>query len=207
MAAQTSKLQELLNGFGVSGDEDRRGAPRFALLMQGAKLASEFGEILCVVRDASSDGVSIRHYGHLPDCEQFTFELANGENFPVSLVWRDEQHAGLKFPDEVDTGRLVKLASGHYPRRQLRVNTMLEGSVRAGDETHVITVRNISQQGACIECRDYLEVGETVTVETETLEPVSARVRWCLSTIYGLVFDEPLDCEQLAAIVADARRH
>jgi hypothetical protein len=46
-----------------------------------------------------------------------------------------------------------------------------------------------------------------VTIETDTLGQTSATVRWRLSTIYGLVFEQPIDCEQLAEIVADARRH
>lgn len=193
----------------ISAEEqlDRRTAPRFALLYQAAKLISRHGEILCVVRDASTDGVRVRHFGHLPQSDWFDFELANGEVFPVRLIWRDEEHAGLKFPDEVDPDRLVRLATGDYSRRQLRLKTMLEGMVATDGREHCMTVRNISQQGACIECREDLSIDSIVQIETDALKPVNARIRWRLATIYGLVFEEPLGCEQLAEIVAEARLH
>jgi hypothetical protein len=207
MSALPEDLQNASQAFDKEVQADRRGAPRFALLIQAAKLISETGETLCVVHDASSDGIKVRHFGHLPDGNELRFELANGEIFPVQFAWLDETFAGLKFPEGVDLQRLVKLAQGDLPKRQLRVNTLIEGMVGINTLEHCMTVRNISQQGACIDCREELEINQRVTIETETLWPIKARVRWRIATIYGLAFDEPLSCEHLAEIVADARRH
>jgi len=207
MSALPKNLQALLQPSESEALPDRRNAPRFALLFQAAKLISQSGETLCVVHDASSDGVRVRHFGHLPEGTFLHFELANGEVFPVQAVWQDETYIGLKFPDEVDLERLVKLARGGYDRRQLRVNTLLEGSVSTGSDVHCMTVRNISQQGACIDCREDMAIGQELVIETDAIEPTKAKVRWRISTIYGLVFDEPLSCEHLAEIVADARWH
>jgi hypothetical protein len=207
MSALPESPNAALNAFDAEQQADRRGAPRFALLIQAAKLIAPFGETLCVVHDASAEGVRIRHFGHLPAGTEFRFELANGEMFPVRLMWQDEVYAGLKFPAEVDLDRLVKLAQGELPKRQLRVNTLLEGMVGVNTVEHCMTVRNISQQGACIDCREDLELDQVVTLETETLWPIKARVRWRIATIYGLAFEEPLSCEHLAEIIADARRH
>lgn len=207
MSALPEDLHNASQAFDTTNQADRRAAPRFALLIQAAKLISESGETLCVVHDASADGVRIRHFGHLPEGKALNFELANGEIFPVQIMWLDETYAGLKFPAEVDLDRLVKLAQGALPKRQLRVNTLLEGMIGVNTVEHCMTVRNISQQGACIDCREELEIGQAITLETETLWPTKARVRWRISTIYGLAFDEPLSCEHLAEIVADARRH
>jgi len=191
----------------AEGVAERRAAPRFALLFQAAKLVTNQGETLCVVHDASADGVRVRHFGQLPEGAYLRFELANGEVFPVEQIWHDEIHLGLKFPDGVDLQRLVKLAQTGQSRRQLRVNTLIEGMVCTAEGEFCMTVRNISQQGVCIDCREALEIGQPVAIETETLWPTKARVRWRMSTIHGLVFDEPLNCEHLAEIVADARRH
>ena len=207
MPALPEDLHNASQGLETEAQSDRRSAPRFTLLIQAAKIISDKGETLCVVHDASSDGVRVRHFGHLPDGAPLRFELANGEVFPIQIIWIDETYAGLKFPAEVDLERLVKLAQGELPKRQLRVNTLLEGMVGINTAEHCMTVRNISQQGACIDCGEDLEIGQTVTIETETLWPVKAQVRWRISTIYGLVFDDPLSCEHLAEIVADARRH
>jgi hypothetical protein len=207
MSALPEDLHKQSQALDTQTNADRRAAPRFALLIQAAKLISENGETLCVVHDASQDGIRVRHFGHIPDGKALNFELANGEVFPVQFAWLDETFAGLKFPEGVDLERLVKLAQGDLPKRQLRINTLIEGVVGINTIEHCMTVRNISQQGACIDCREELEIGQRITIETETLWPIRARVRWRIATIYGLVFDEPLSCEHLAEIVADARRH
>ena len=186
---------------------DRRGAPRFALLMQAAKIISCEGEYLCVVHDASTEGVRVRHFGHLPNEKLLKFELSNGEVFPVQCVWHDEVYLGLQFPAGVDLGRLVKLSTDSLPRRPMRLETVLEGAVSTASAEHCITIRNISQGGACIECREELAVDHPVTLEADALQPVLATVRWRIGTVYGLVFDDPLRCEDLAAVIADARRY
>jgi hypothetical protein len=135
------------------------------------------------------------------------FELANGEVFPVQGVWHDDVYLGLRFPDGVDLDRLVKLSTDGLPQRPMRLNAVLEGVVNTGEREHCITIRNISQGGACIECREQLAVGHAVSLETDVLAPIEADVRWRIGTIYGLVFDDPVSCESLAAAIADAQRH
>lgn len=185
--------------------DERRKAPRFTLLIQTAKLISGRGEFLCIVRDASADGVRVRHFGHLPDERFLEFELANGEGFPVQLVWRDEEYAGLKFPDEVDLARIVKVSNDTLPRRRLRLRTVLEGTLSYGGLTRPATIRNISQQGAGIECREKLAIEQLVRLQTDELEPVFAKVCWRSDLAYGLVFEETLSLERLARIAAGSR--
>jgi hypothetical protein len=187
---------------GGEGHEERRKAPRFTLLIQTAKLISSRGEFLCIVRDASADGVRIRHFGYLPEERFLEFELANGEGFPVELMWRDAEHAGLKFPSEVDLERIASMSNGTLPRRRLRLRTVLEGTLSFGGLTCPATIRNISQQGAGIECRQKLAVAQLVRLETDELEPVFAKVCWRNGIDYGLVFEETISHQRLAKIVA-----
>src|SRR3569833_4793355 len=86
---------------------DLRGAPLFALLMQAAKIISCEGEYLCVVHDASTEGVRVRHFGHLPNEKLLKFELSNGEVFFVLCVWFVVVFLGLFFPAGVDLNSLV----------------------------------------------------------------------------------------------------
>jgi hypothetical protein len=185
-------------------EEERRKSPRFTLLIQTAKLISSRGEFLCIVRDASCDGVRIRHFGQLPDERFLEFELANAEGFPVELVWQDEEYAGLKFPAEVDLDRIVKLSNENLPRRRLRLRTVLEGTLSFGGLSCPVTIRNISQQGAGIECREKLAIEQLVKLETDELEPIFAKVRWRKGLDYGLVFEETLNHARLARIVASS---
>lgn len=183
---------------------ERRQAPRFTLLIQTAKLISHHGEFLCIVRDASTEGVRIRHFGYLPPDEYIEFELANGQRFTVRLAWQDEEYAGLKFNEGVNLARIVKLSSASFPKRQLRLATEIVGMVRFADMTFPVTIRNLSQQGACIECFPRIALEQLIRLEGDDLEPVFAKVRWRKGTVYGLVFEETLTLERLAEIVAQA---
>ena len=109
---------------------ERREATRFALLIRAAKLIAGNREYLCIVRDVSVDGAKIRHYGALPDCNQFQVELSNGHVFPARLIWVDETHAGLRFEDRVDLSRIISPSSGDRPRRKLRIRTEAPALVR-----------------------------------------------------------------------------
>ncbi|HSG35560.1 MAG TPA: PilZ domain-containing protein [Sphingomonadaceae bacterium] len=184
--------------------DDRRASPRFTLLIQTAKLISHHGEFLCIVRDASEEGVRVRHFGFLPPDEYIEFQLANGEKFTVQLVWQNEEYAGLKFNNDVRLDRIVKLSNGNLPKRQLRLETQLQGSLRFSDINCDVTIRNLSQQGACIESEEVLAVHQLVRIEAEDLEPIFAKVRWRKANIYGLVFEETLGLARLAEIVAQA---
>ena len=46
--------------------EDMRGAQRFTLLIRTAKLVSETGEFLCIIRDVSATGLRLRLFHDLP---------------------------------------------------------------------------------------------------------------------------------------------
>jgi hypothetical protein len=203
-ASAEPKALEPASGADEEQAAERRQAPRFTLLIQTAKLVSHHGEFLCIVRDASSEGVRIRHFGFLPPDEFIEFELANGQRFTVQLAWKDEEYAGLKFNKEVNLGRIVKLASSSLPRRQLRLATEIVGKIKFADLTCPVTIRNLSQQGACIECVERIAVEQLIRLEGDLLDPVYAKVRWRKGTVYGLVFEDTLTLERLAEIVAQA---
>jgi hypothetical protein len=185
---------------------DRRSSPRFAVLSQTAKLVGDDQECLCVIRNASVDGVKVCHFGFLPEGKSFEFELSNGEVFPVKVVWRDDESAGLEFPSEVDLERLARMNNDADSRQHLRFDTALDGAVANDSGRHKASIRNISQQGVCIDCGDQLEKGSELTIEIDGAQPIRANVRWHMSKIYGLMFDELLDLDQLAANVASNRR-
>jgi len=186
--------------------EERRQAPRFTLLIQTAKLVSHHGEYLVIVRDASTDGVRVRHFGYLPPDEFIEFELANGQRFTVQLAWQDDEYAGLKFNDKVNLARIVKQSTGTLPKRQLRLETAIVATVSFADVRAPAIIRNISQQGSCIECTERMAVQQLVKIESEELDPVYAKVCWRKNNIYGLVFEDTLSLDRLAEVVAQGAR-
>jgi hypothetical protein len=103
------------------GGSDQRCAPRFTLLIRAAKLISPEGEFLCVVRDASETGVSVRLFHPLPANVPLTLEMPNGDCLALERVWEEEGKAGFRFADQIDIERIVESPS-RFARRAVRVN-------------------------------------------------------------------------------------
>ncbi len=51
---------------GSTNGEEQRGAPRYTSLIRAAKLVCGQGEFVCVIRDVSATGVSLRTFHRLP---------------------------------------------------------------------------------------------------------------------------------------------
>src|SRR5687768_5980409 len=85
----------------VADEVEQRGVPRFTLLIRAAKLLSPAGEFLCVVRDASEAGVSVRLFHPLPADVALTLEMPNGDCHELERVWEEEGKAGFRFAGPV----------------------------------------------------------------------------------------------------------
>ena len=109
----------------VESDE-QRSAPRFTLLIRSAKLVSPDSEYLCVVRDASESGVSVRLFHPLPPEVPLALEMPNGDILPLERVWEEEGKAGFRFNAPVDIARIVESPS-QFARRGVRVRIVAEG--------------------------------------------------------------------------------
>lgn len=185
---------------------DQRAAPRFTLLIRAAKLVSAQGEFVCVIRDVSGTGVSVRLFHSLPACKEFALHMPAGAVYEVSRVWDRGNEAGFTFAQGVDVERLVH-ESAEYPKRGLRLGlcfpvtvSMLTGSFNA-------EVENFSQQGARLTCDGLLAIDQTVRIAmpdlsgTKTRE-VRAKVRWRRDHHYGVVFDDTFTLGDFARMAA-----
>jgi hypothetical protein len=180
---------------------DRREAPRAALLLRAAKLVSETAEYLCILKDVSSGGAQIRLFHPLAPASQLRLELANGASFPVVLAWQREDTAGLAFDSPVDVMELIREAELHR-KRPLRLRMHLPASVVVGEETIPAVVRDLSQQGAQIDCDKHLAIDQQVSLEIRGTAAVPAKVRWRRSPSIGLVFEEVFRLDEFARLTA-----
>lgn len=184
------------------GGADARSAPRFTLLLRTAKLVADGREFLCILRDASTTGVKVRIFHPVPEHELLQLELGSGERYPVELVWSTRDHAGFRFLSEIDVRHLIDDSNGAFPKRQLRLRISLPATIHSGGSASPIAFRDISQQGACIECDKWLMVNELVRIDTGVLPPIYAKVRWRSQPRYGLVFEHPFRLDELARVSA-----
>lgn len=184
---------------------EQRCAPRFTLLIRAAKLISPAGEFLCVVRDASETGVSVRLFHPLPKDVELSLEMPNGDCLPLERVWEEEGKAGFRFTGKVELERIVDCPS-RFARRAVRVNVevpcdLLVGIRRVGGKIH-----NLSQQGALISTTEKLSLMQRVKIRAEGMPEITGKVRWRRDDSYGLSFEDTFQFAELAALAFELRR-
>jgi hypothetical protein len=184
-----------------AGGEEHRAAPRYALLLRTAKLIGTTGEYLCVVRDVSATGISVRTFHPLPE-GGLVLELPNGDRFPVERVWERDGAAGFRFAAEVDVEQLIE-GKGRFPKRGVRLHLNLLGTLSSLGGTYDAMIHNLSQQGARIESQTRLAIDQKVRLEAKGLPSVRAVVRWREGHEYGLAFDDTFQFGELARIAAE----
>lgn len=194
---------EVPRGTAVEACEDRS-APRFTLLIRAAKIVAPNGEFIAVIRDVSETGISLRGFHALPFGDELFLELQTGERHAIEPVWERGNEAGYRFTGNVDIVRLVAEA-GRYPKRKLRINLAFPVDLAFLGRMIRVEVRNLSQQGARIECTERLAIAQPLRIVSDTLPEVRARVRWRKGDDYGLVFDDTFSLSQLALFAAAAQ--
>lgn len=184
---------------GAPGEE--RVAPRFTLLIRSAKLVGPQGEFICVIRDVSAAGISLRGFHELPRSGPLQIELQTGETHAIEEVWRRGHEAGFRFVEQVEVHNLIAEA-GRFPKRQLRLAVSFPVTISAGLQLHQGELTNISQQGARIECASQFAIDQPMRITGERLPELVARVRWRRQGTYGVVFDNTFSLNQLALFAA-----
>jgi hypothetical protein len=184
---------------------EQRAAPRFTLLIRAAKLASAQGEFVCVIRDVSETGVSVRLFHALPACTSFALHMPAGAVYEISPVWKRDNEAGFSFLEPVEVDRLIN-ESGEYPKRGLRLGLCFPVTVNTLGMAFEAMVENLSQQGARLTCDRLLAIDQTVRLELPDVEgalrEVRAKVRWRRDLHYGVVFDDTFTLGEFARIAA-----
>ncbi len=128
-----------------------------------------------------------------------SIELSS-ERIPASVVWIREATVGLKFDQNIDLGELFagrKQRHGFRPRPP-RLEIPCKASVRVGKTYYTVDVHDISLGGIKVEPIEEYCVGKPVTVVVESLRPIKGEVRWYSERKAGIVFDKPLDFDELS---------
>ena len=179
--------------------DEQRNAPRFTVLIRAAKLITPDGEFLCVIRDVSDSGISVRIFHQIPDCGEMLIELQNSEQYTVDLVWQDEERAGFRFKSEVDVARIIELPS-RFAKRAIRLSLSAPAELVAGLQILPVTLLDISQQGAKIESAQLFSIDQRVKLRAEGLRETAAKIRWRRNGQCGLVFEDTFQFGEVARI-------
>lgn len=196
-----ARLQPMRGEDGSSASAEERVAPRFTLLIRAAKLVCPRGEFICVIRDVSTTGISLRSFHQLPGEGPLRIELQTGETHAIEQVWRRGHEAGFRFAEEVEVHDLIA-ESGRFPKRQLRLALRFPVTISAGLQLHGGKLTNMSQQGARIESASMFAIDQPMRIGSAGMPELVARVRWRRDGTYGVVFDNTFSLKQLALFAA-----
>ena len=182
-------------------NRDQRGATRYTSLIRSAKLICGSGEFVCVIRDVSATGISLRTFHRLPSGDRMALELPNGDAFELQKVRSEGREGSFTFLTPVPVEKLIREAPD-YPKRQLRLNIEMPIEVSCLTGRGQAITRNLSQQGACIDCDVPLAIAQTVKLTSGDLPEIRAKIRWRRAPEYGLVFDNTFSLSDFARMAA-----
>jgi hypothetical protein len=175
-------------------------APRHTLLIRTAKVVGRSGQALCIIRDASPEGLKIKTFVPLPAESELAIELPDGQRFPVAPAWKDGDVVGLRFLGPVDIARLRAASPEHLRKREISLDCLVPGVISARSGECDVKLHDLSQHGTRIECGLHLAMNERVRLETETLPPLMATVAWRRAPFYRLLFDRVFAFDELARL-------
>ena len=179
---------------------ERRADERLSAMLRVGKLTDAAGtEQLVKVKNLSAGGVMAIVSRPPTIGEQVGVELSS-QRIPSTVVWIRDDTVGLKFDHDVDLGELL---AGRKPRhgfraRPPRLEIPCKASVRVGKTYYTVDVHDISLGGIKVEPIDEYCVGKKVLVVVESLRPIKGEVRWYSDRRAGIVFERPLEFEELA---------
>jgi hypothetical protein len=177
---------------------ERRGDERVSATLRLGKLSNSTGEQLIRVKNLSAGGL-MAYVGHAPQIgDPVEIELSS-QKIPSSVVWIRDDLVGFKFEQNIDLGELLagrKQRHGYRPRPP-RLDIQCKASVKVGKVYYTVDVRDVSLGGMKVEPIAEYCVGAAVVVVVESLKPIKGEVRWYADRKAGIVFDQPLDFDEL----------
>lgn len=163
-----------------------------------AKLLCESGEYLCLLRDVSASGVRVGLFHRPPGAHHAFLELGNGEVFPMLRVREGERQACYRFARRIEPGEILSEPTRHA-RRDLRIRAHRPALVSAEGRARAVELRDMSQTGACFEADAYLALGQHLVLSLQSLPDMAGWVRWRRGNRFGVMFEQSLRLDELAA--------
>ena len=178
---------------------ERRNDERVSAMLRVGKLVTGSSEQLIRIKNLSAGGL-MAFVNHAPEVGQSVSIELSSQKIPASVVWIRNDVVGLKFDQDVDLGELL---AGRKPRhgfrpRPPRLEIRCKASVKVGKVYYTVDVHDISMGGMKVEPIEEYCVGKPVVVVVESLKPIKGEVRWYSERKAGIVFETPLDFDELA---------
>jgi hypothetical protein len=184
----------------VPRPEERREEERVPAMLRVGKLIDAAGDQQLIrIKNMSAGGV-MAIVTRLPAVGDAVQVELSSQKIPATVAWTREDVIGVKFDQNVDLGELL---AGRKPRlgfraRPPRLQIACKASVKVGKVYYTVDVHDISLGGMKVGPIDEYCVGKKVTVVVESLRPIKGEVRWYSDRRAGVVFDKPLEFDELS---------
>ena len=179
---------------------ERRNDERLSAMLRVGKIVDASGsQQLVKIKNLSAGGL-MAIVGHVPAVGETLEVEVSAQKIPSTVVWTRDDMVGVKFDQDVDLGELL---AGRKPRhgfrpRPPRLQIPCKASVKVGKVYYTVDVHDISLGGMKVEPIEEYCVDKPVVVVVESLRPIKGQVRWYMDRKAGIVFDKPLDFDELA---------
>ena len=181
---------------------EKRAAERKSLLLRSAKVVCRAGEYVCLVRDVSETGTSLKFLHEVPPEERIILMLANGLTYPIERVWVKERAAGYRFGARISLTEFIHEPSP-FAVRPIRLAIRAAARVIDGRFSHPAQLLDLSSQGAKIECAAEMKPQRIISFQINGMAQQLAQVAWCgegaETPRFGLQFRQMLGLNALAA--------
>lgn len=176
---------------------NRRSAQRHLTLFRVGALSVDGRRELCLIKNISAGGMSIRPYCELAAGTPVVIELKSGVPVRGTVAWSEETGTGVEFDQPIDVLDIL-MASNDGPKpRMPRVEIDCPASVRAGATVYRLRACDVSQGGVKLVGELPDEVATDVTVTLPGLAPQLASLRWNSGGHCGLTFNRLLALSEL----------
>ena len=185
---------------GVPRPVERREDERISAMLRVGKMIDASGDQQLIrLKNMSAGGIMAIVSRPPVIGEQVQIELSS-QKIPSTVVWTREDLIGFKFNGDVDLGELL---AGRKPRlgfraRPPRLEIACKASVKVGNIYYTVDVHDSSMGGMKVEPIEEYCVGKSVVVVVESLRPIKGEVRWYSERKAGIVFEKPLDFDELS---------
>jgi hypothetical protein len=180
---------------------DLRADARHRTVLQVAKLSTERGDELCILRNVSAGGLRAEVYCRLAVGDPVQLELRTGRGMAGHVVWASGSSIGVAFDRKVPIlSYLAHQAMQELGRRVRppRVRIGEPGILRLAEGDFLASIVDASQAGMCIRTDRKLSSGAPCKVVAEGLGERGALVRWCRDGEIGLQLKRPLSFREFA---------
>ena len=187
---------------------DRRMLERHVAVCRVGLIHSSVAKDFCRIKNISAGGFMARIYHETSVGDEIQIELKSGQLFAGTVVWTQDEHAGVAFRDRIDIEAALSsqnIAEAGQVRRLPRMGLDHRVRMRCGSRYHSGRVCDISQSGAQVQTTGSLAPDTSVSIMLRDFPPIAGSVRWTRGTRAGICFNEAVQLELLVRWIQDRR--